>query len=39
VHTFSVVIASRNRQALLAETLQAFKATIPPRDRLDIVAP
>jgi glycosyltransferase involved in cell wall biosynthesis len=37
VHTFSVVIATRNRQALLAETLQALSAQDWPADAFEII--
>jgi len=37
VHTFSVVIATRNRQALLAETLQALSAQDWPADAFEVI--
>jgi len=37
VHTFSVVIATRNRQALLAETLQALAAQDWPADAFEVI--
>ena len=37
MHTFSVVIATRNRQALLAETLQALSAQDWPTDAFEII--
>lgn len=37
MHTFSVVIATRNRQALLAETLQALSAQDWPADSFEII--
>jgi glycosyltransferase involved in cell wall biosynthesis len=37
VHTFSVVIATRNREALLAVTLQAIAAQDWPADRVEVI--
>jgi len=37
VHTFSVVIATRNRQALLAETLRALSAQDWPADAFEVI--
>jgi len=37
VHTFSVVIATRNRQALLAETLDSLALQDWPSDRLEVI--
>ena len=37
MHTLSVVIATRNRQALLAETLEALAAQDWPADAFEII--
>jgi glycosyltransferase involved in cell wall biosynthesis len=37
VHTFSVVIATRNREALLAVTLDALAAQDWPADRMEVI--
>ena len=37
MHTFSVVIATRNRQALLAQTLDSLAAQDWPCDRLEVI--
>ena len=37
MHTFSVVIATRNRQALLAETLHALAAQDWPADAFEVM--
>jgi glycosyltransferase involved in cell wall biosynthesis len=37
VHTFSVVIATRNRQALLAQTLDSLASQDWPSDRLEVI--
>jgi glycosyltransferase involved in cell wall biosynthesis len=37
VHTFSVVIATRNREALLAATLQALAEQDWPTDRVEVI--
>lgn len=37
MHTFSVVIATRNRQALLAQTLDSLASQDWPSDRLEVI--
>ncbi len=37
MHTFSVVIATRNRQALLAQTLDSLASQTWPSDRLEVI--